>query len=73
MLIFIMIFLFHRMDVMVSVHILADAAKASCSTLRALQNLARGIRPKTPTASSVQNDHGRTFRKGIDCSRLLVI
>ena len=31
-----------------AVHILGEAAKASCSTLRILQNLARGIRPKAP-------------------------
>lgn len=47
-----------RMDVLVAVHILGEAAKASCLTLRTLQNLARGIRPKAPTLKQEQDDSG---------------
>lgn len=48
------------MDVLIAVHILGDAAKASCATLRTLQNLARGIRPKTPAPSLARDDCGNS-------------
>ncbi len=47
-----------RVDVLGAMHILGDAAKASMSALRSMQNLARGVRPKTPVTSPVPDEQG---------------
>ena len=54
-----------------AVHILGEAAKASCSTLRTLLNLARGIRPKAPDLIPEQDYSGEMHLLLIIMRRIL--
>ena len=49
-------------------HVLGDAAKASPVVMRALQNLARGVKPKF--RSTVTHTHDETNEKGLYHSKM---